>query len=113
MTHAGMNRHHRHRLPQRRGAIAVEIEHAGHHFRMQIGCFPDGALGEVFLDAAKQNSSLDAFAADVAILISLLLQHGATPAEVGHALRRAPDGTAASLVGAVVDRLAEMGRPQS
>jgi hypothetical protein len=42
----------------------------------------------------------------------LLLQHGATPAEIGHALRRAPDGTAASLVGAVVDRLAEMG-PQS
>jgi len=30
---------------------------------MQIGCFLDGALGEVFLDAAKQNSALDAFAA--------------------------------------------------
>ena len=72
---------------------------------------PGWRLGRVFLDAAKQNSALDAFAADVAILISLLLQHGATPAEVGHALRRAPDGTAASLVGAVVDRLAEMGGP--
>jgi hypothetical protein len=99
----------RRRLPQRRGAIAVELEHAGHHFRMQIGCFPDGALGEVFLDAAKQNSGLDAFAADAAILVSLLLQHGATPVEIGHALRRAPDGTAASLVGAVVDRLDEEG----
>jgi hypothetical protein len=77
-------------LPQRRSAIAVELEHAGHHFRMQIGHFPDGALGEVFLDAAKQNSALDAFAADVAILISLLLQHNVTPAEIGHALRRAP-----------------------
>jgi hypothetical protein len=99
----------RRRLPQRRAAIAVEVEHAGHHFRMQIGCFSDGALGEVFLDAAKQNSALDAFAADVAILISLLLQRGATPAEIGHALRRAPDGTAASLIGAVVDRLVEEG----
>jgi hypothetical protein len=78
---------------------------------MQIGCFPDGALGEVFLDAAKQSSALDAFAADVAILVSLLLQHGATPADFGHALRRVPDGTAASLVGVVVDRIAEMGRP--
>jgi hypothetical protein len=47
----------RRRLPQCRGAIAVELEHAGHHFRMQIGCFPDGALGEVFLDVAKQNSA--------------------------------------------------------
>jgi hypothetical protein len=55
------------------GAIAVELEHAGHQFRMQIGCFPDGALGEVFLDATKQNSMLDAFAADAAILLSLLL----------------------------------------
>jgi hypothetical protein len=102
----------RRRLPQRRGAIAVELEHAGHHFRMQIGCFPDGVLGEVFIDAAKPNSTLDAFAADAAILVSLLLQHGATPAEIGHALRRAPDGAAASLIGAVVDRLAEM-EPQS
>jgi hypothetical protein len=103
----------RRRLPHRRGAVALDIEHAGHRYRMHVGYFPDGALGEVFLDAAKQNSGLDAFAADAAILVSLLLQHGATPAEIGHALRRAPDGTAASLVGAVVDRLAEMGRPQS
>jgi hypothetical protein len=42
-------------------------------------------------------------------LISLLLQRGAMPAEIGHALRRAPNGTAASLIGAVVDRLVEEG----
>jgi hypothetical protein len=97
----------RRRLPQRRDAIAVELEHAGHHFRMQVGCFPDGALGEVFLDATKQNSSLDAFAADAAILISLLLQRGATPAEIGHALRRTRDGKPASPIGTVVDWLVE------
>jgi hypothetical protein len=95
----------RRRLPQRRGAIAVELEHAGHRFRMQIGCFPDGALAEVFLDAKKPNSTLDEFAADSAILISLLLQHGATAVEIGHALRRAPDGSPASLIGAAVDAL--------
>ena len=93
------------RLPQRRGAIAVELERAGHHFRMQMGCFPDDALGEVFLDAAKQNSALDAFAADAAILVSLLLQFGVSPAEIGHALRRTPSGEPASLIGAVVDLL--------
>jgi hypothetical protein len=95
----------RHRLPNRRGAVAVELEHAGHRFRMQIGCFPDGRLAELFLDAAKQNSGLDAFAADAAILVSLLLQHGATPAEIGHALRRAPDGSPASLIGSAIDAL--------
>jgi hypothetical protein len=39
-----------------------------------------------------------------------LLQHNVTPAEIGHALRRAPDGSAASVVGVVVDRLDEEGR---
>ena len=95
----------RRKLPQRRGAVAIEFEHAGHRFRMQAGYFADGALGEIFLDAQKQNSALDAVAADAAILISLLLQHGATAAEIGHALRRTPDGTAASLIGAVVDQI--------
>ena len=66
----------RRRLPQRRNAFAIELEHAGHRFRMQVGCYPDGAVGEVFLDATKQNSMLDALAADAAILISLLLQVG-------------------------------------
>jgi hypothetical protein len=93
----------RRRLSHRRGAVALNIEHAGHRYRMQVGYFPDGAVGEVFLDATKQNSMLDAFAADAAILLSLLLQHGALPAEIGHALRRSPNGAPASLIGAVVD----------
>jgi len=98
----------RKRLPNRRRAVAFELEHAGHRYRMHVGHFPDGGIGEVFLDSAKQNSALDAFASDAAILISLLLQHGATPAEIGHALRRSPDGAPASLIGAAVDRLAEV-----
>jgi hypothetical protein len=99
----------RRRLSQRRNAIAVELEHAGHRFRMQVGHFPDGTLGEIFLDAIKQNSTLDAFAADAAILISLLLQHGVLPEAIGHALRRTPNGAPASLIGAVVDLIANEG----
>ena len=95
----------RRRLPHRCGAVALDIEHAGHRYRIHVGYFPNGAVGEVFLDAAKQNSMLDAFAADAAILLSLLLQHGTPPAEIGHALRRSPNGAPASLIGAVVDEL--------
>jgi hypothetical protein len=95
----------RKRLPNRRAAIAFELEHAGHRYRMHVGYYQGGPIGEVFLNATKQNSSLDAFAADAAILLSLLLQHGASPAEIGHALRRSPDGAPASLIGAAVDRL--------
>ena len=102
----------RRRLPHRRGAVALDIEHAGPHSRMHVGYFLDGAVGEVFLDAAKQNSMLDAFAADAAILLSLLLQHGTFPAEIGHALRRSPNGAPASLIGAVVDELRATERQQ-
>ena len=94
----------RRRLPHRRGAVALDIEHAGHRYRMHVGYFPDG-VGEVFVDTTKQNSTLDALAADAAVLLSLLLQHGALPAEIGHALRRSPNGAPASLIGAVVDEL--------
>ena len=94
----------------RRGAVALELEHGGHRFRLQIGRYPDGALGEVFVDTHKGGSTLDALAADAAILISLLLQHGTSPAEIGHALRRSPNGAPASLIGAVVDKLHAMQR---
>jgi hypothetical protein len=102
----------RRRLLHRCVALARDIEHAGHRYRMQVGYFPDGAVGEVFLDATKQNSMLDAFAADAAILLSLLLQHNVTPAEISHALRRSPNGAPASLIGAVVDKLHATERQQ-
>ena len=96
------------RLPNRRAAIAFELEHQGQRFRCHVG-FNEGEIGEIFLDAAKQNSAIDAFGADAAILISLLLQHGAGLAEIGHALRRGPNGAPASLIGAVVDALGTTG----
>jgi hypothetical protein len=94
------------RLPNRRPAIAAEFWHRDQRYRCHIGRFPDGgSIAELFLDSARPNSALDAFAADAAILISLLLQHGATPSEIGHALRRNPDGSPASLIGAATDWL--------
>ena len=59
-----------------------------------------------------QNSTLDPLAADAAALLSLLLQHGALAAEIGHALRRFPNGASASLIGAVVDELHATERQQ-
>jgi hypothetical protein len=68
------------------------------------GCragFYSGAVGEFFLDAAKPDSSIDAFASDAAILISSLLQRGAPLDEIGHALRRDFSGAPASVIGAI------------
>ena len=92
-------------LPNRRGAVAISFTHRDQRFRAHIGYFAGGGLAEIFLDAARPDSALDAFAADAAILISLLLQRGSSPVEIGHALRRAPDGSPASLIGAAIDQL--------
>ena len=98
------------RLPHRRGAVAVSFTHRDQRFRAHVGYFADGRIAEIFLDATRPDSALDAFAADAAILISLLLQRGSSPAEIGHALRRAPDGSPASLIGAAIDELQAMER---
>jgi ribonucleoside-diphosphate reductase alpha chain len=95
----------RHRLPNRRESIAFNVNHRGMRYRAHVGFHGGDRLGEVFLDAAKPDSAVDAFAADAAILISLLLQHGSTVREIGHALRRSPSGVPASLIGEVVDQL--------
>jgi hypothetical protein len=95
----------RERLPDRRGALAVSFEHGGRKYRAHVGFFAPGRRAECFVDSDKPNSSIDAFAADSAILISLLLQRGSTVAVIAHSLRRAPDGTPASLIGAVIDEL--------
>ena len=100
-------------LPSRRHGESFAFRHNGHGFRITIGCDPlemieTGAAqpAEVFVNADKMDSEVDALAADIAILISLLLQYGAEPKEIGHALRRNPNNDRASLVGALVDCVA-------
>jgi hypothetical protein len=100
-------------LPARRHAESFSFEHEGHFFRIMIGCDPVELIetghaipAEIFVNAEKTDSPLDALASDIAILMSLLLQHGAEPKAIGHALRRNPNNSRASLVGALVDALA-------
>lgn len=94
-------------LPARRYAEAFDLAYDGHAFRVQLGAADEvGAPLEVFVNAHKVDSALDTLAGDIAILISLLLQHGASAGTIGHALRRNPNGTRASLAGVLVDRIA-------
>lgn len=101
----------RRKLQNRRGALAFEFVHGGQRYRAHVGFFNDGRPAELFLNAAKQNSPIDALAADAAILISLLLQGNSPLAEIGHSLRRTPNGEAASLIGAALDELSKLSPP--
>ena len=99
-----MNR--RHALPNRRPSETTEFIRDGSRYRMTVGYFPGGAVGEVFLNADRGDSSLDVLISDAAILISLAIQYGATPLELAHAIKRDSRGRASSPIGEALDRIA-------
>jgi hypothetical protein len=95
----------RNRLPNRRAAISTSFERDGARFEMTAGFYPDGRVGEVFVNADRANSLLDFLMSDAAILASLALQYGAPLDEIRHALKRDIRGDAASPIGAALDRI--------
>jgi hypothetical protein len=95
----------RERLPNRRAALTTTFERDGARFEMTAGFYPDGRVGEVFLNADRANSLLDFLMSDAAILASLALQYGAPLDEIRHALKRDVRGAAASPIGAALDRI--------
>ena len=96
------------RLPDRRAAATVELEHGGTRFTVTIGFYPDGRPGEVFVHGARTGSSLDALLADVCVVISCLMQHGVEPRELAHSMGRLGNAEPASIIGAVIDLAAAM-----
>jgi hypothetical protein len=95
----------RDRLPNRRHAETIAFERDGSRYCLTVGYFPDGRVGEVFLNADRADSLLDVLASDAAILTSLALQHGCGLQEITHALKRDRHGAAASPIGAALDRI--------
>lgn len=94
-------------LPARRMSENFELRYAGQNtpFQITVGRYPDGNVGEVFITGCKSGSAFDAVARDGAILLSLALQFGVPLETIRHAMTREGDGSASTIVGAVVDRL--------
>jgi hypothetical protein len=95
----------RQRLPNRRPAETIAFERNGLRYRLSIGYFPNGNVGEIFLNADRGDSLLDVLASDAAILASLALQHGCSLETITHALKRDSRGDAASPIGAALDKI--------
>lgn len=76
----------RERLPSRRGSVRFPIEHDSVPYLVTLSRFNDGRLGEIFIDAEKPNSALATHAQDAAVLASMLLQCGVSPAEICHSV---------------------------
>lgn len=104
----------RNRPANRRAHETIAIVHQEQRYKVGLGrelvCGDRRRLGpivEIFLNAQKVNSQLDVLASDGAILMSMLLQYGCPPADIFHAMKRNPDGSAASPLGRAAAYLIE------
>ena len=95
------------RLPNRRRAETLTLEHAGLKYKVTIGYFDDGTPAEAFVSNHKAGNASDVAARDAGILLSLLLQYGCPVETIAHAVSRNSDGSASGVIGAVLDMIAE------
>jgi len=94
------------RLPDRRTAETIALEHDGTRFMVTIGFYPDGRPGEVFTHGARSGSALDALLADACVVASCLIQHGVDPRDLASSMGRLGGAEPASIIGAVIDLVA-------
>jgi len=98
------------RLPDRRASEVFELEAGGLKYTASLSRFPEGKLGELFLNNHKSNSAADTNARDAAIACSFALQHGADSEAIRLALSRDAHGRALSPLGVALDIIAREGR---
>jgi ribonucleoside-diphosphate reductase alpha chain len=66
----------RRRLPTRRRCVRVKARVAGHRIYVDVGEYPDGTPGEIFVTVAKAGSVLRGLLDAWSVSTSLGLQHG-------------------------------------
>ena len=95
-------------LPERRAAETVTVVCRNQPVTITTGFYDDGSLGEVFIGTTKNGTDLAAVARDAGVLLSLALQHGVPIESIRHAVtRNGASGAPASIIGAVVDAVAD------
>lgn len=105
----------RERLPNRRPNNTASFRwplEVGRRIHATAGFDPaSGAIRELFLrGGGRTGSEIDHLLDDIAVLVSRLLRHGETSAEIARGLGRLPDGRPASVAGAAVDTLIVLDR---
>jgi hypothetical protein len=101
-------------LPLRRPVRTFDLVHrtetAEQSYQVSVGYFCDGdemTPAEIFLSGCKVGSAVEAIARDAAILLSIMMQHGIDVRTLRGTVTREASGAPASIIGAVIDKLAE------
>ena len=100
----------RHRLQNCRPNETTDITWQGQLIAVCIGPDSEGRPAEIFARLKKPGSELDLMLDDIGVLLSLLMQHGVAPEQLAYSVGRA-DGEPASVIGALVDLLAQETAP--
>jgi len=66
----------RHRLPDERASITHKFSIAGHEGYVNVGLYPTGQVGEIFIKMAKEGSTVSGLMDAFATSVSIALQHG-------------------------------------
>jgi ribonucleoside-diphosphate reductase alpha chain len=66
----------RRKLPNRRGGYTQKASLCGHKIYLRTGEYPDGKLGEIFIDMHKEGASFRSLMNNFAMAISIGLQYG-------------------------------------
>ena len=96
----------RQRLSDRRASESFTFELNGLRFTATVSRFPDGRIGELFLNNHKFGNQSDTNARDAAILLSFALQHGADLETIRRALCRDSQGRALGPIAEALDIVA-------
>jgi hypothetical protein len=101
----------REKLPNRRAAEIFDLmagTAAGQEipYTVQIGYYPDGRMGELFLRSGRAGSDLNVLAMEIAVAVSFALQYGCPVETMRSAVPRRSDGAPEGVLGALLDRLA-------
>lgn len=94
-------------LPNRRYGETFSIKRPDSTYSVTLGFYDTGRIGEVFITGPKVGSDTAAVARDGAVLLSLALQFGVPLETMRHAITREADASAATIIGAVIDRLSD------
>jgi hypothetical protein len=92
-------------LPQRRAAETFDLWFWSQPFTVTVGFYADGTPGEVFVDGGKTGQDIQNTTRDAAVVLSIALQHGTPIETIRHAVTRDSSGAAASILGAIIDRI--------
>ena len=69
-------------LSQRRASETFDLRFWNQKFTVSVGHYPDGTIGEVFIDVAKSGQDIQSIARDAAVVISLAAPPRATALRV-------------------------------